>query len=82
MYQIVSRGYLKCKKCGTVFTPAITDDPCYYSPGVSTSPGEWCIDCAKFERYANDNPKCPACGSNEYKRISGATARIINHFRK
>ena len=78
--QIVSRGYLKCKRCGTIFTPTITDAPCISGDG--SSPGEWCVDCEHFRQYYNNNPKCPACGNDYYKRISCAEARLINYFRK
>lgn len=78
--QIVSRGFLKCKRCGTIFTPTITDAPCYNDS--DKEPGEWCTSCSWFRQSANENPKCPACGSNEYRKISGAKVRIINHFRK
>ena len=84
---IIVKGYLKCKVCGTFFTPAITEPPCYFTDyevdeiskvGV---PSEKCVECKHFLSW-RCTPKCPACGSNDVKKVSGIAVRVSNYFRK
>lgn len=85
---IIVKGYLKCKICGTFFTPAITELPCYFTEnevedGVEVGiPSEKCAECKHFLSWRCSSPRCPACGSNNVKKVSGIAVRISNYFRK
>lgn len=85
---IIVKGYLKCKICGTFFTPTITELPCYFTEnevedGVEVGvPSEKCAECKHFLSWRCSSPRCPACGSNNVKKVSGIAVRISNYFRK
>lgn len=85
---IIVKGYLKCKRCGTIFTPAIVDQPCDFTDsevdeGVEVGiPSEKCAECTHFVSWRCGSPKCPACGSNDIKKVSGIAVRVSNYFRK
>lgn len=85
---IIVKGYLKCKICGTFFTPAIVEQPCYFTEnevedGVEVGvPSEKCAECKHFLSWRYSSPRCPACGSNNVKKVSGIAVRISNYFRK
>lgn len=76
----VIKGYMKCERCGTIFTPSIVESPCMFQD--ETIPSEACAVCLHFKYYMNGNPKCPACGTTNVKKISGISARLSNYFRK
>lgn len=84
---IIIKGYLKCKRCGTFFTPSINEQPCYFTnneveDGVEAGvPSERCVECKHFLSW-RCAPKCPACGSDDIKKASGIAVRVSNYFRK
>ncbi len=81
---IISKGYLECEKCGTIFTARIDELYCYKGSAKGLSPSEHCVECDHFMPYAaNDGARrCPACGSNSTHRILGVHARLAHYFRK
>lgn len=87
---IISKGYLRCKRCGTLFTVSINSAPCYFNREYDSKvevadegvPSEDCAVCKHFTRYRNEKPKCPACGSEEVRKASGVRVRLSRYFRK
>lgn len=77
---IVVKGYMKCKVCGTIFTPSILSPPCY-GKDDDKIPSELCVLCEKFVDF-KAKPLCPSCGSSKVKKITGLNVRLTNYFRK